>query len=528
MRQRNATSSHVPSPLRWYARHYFCTFRMAVSIVSVILMLYAPQAFSQEPPLRIPQPGPGNLVLPIFQKPFVGDYPLINFFDHNLPFEFNTTRGIANNFELTWWGERTFGIDGHNGYDWPMPEGTPIRAVGDGTVVVAGEQTPFFCPLLNAITTPTLVAIDHGQLTSGQPAIRSRYNHLSRIDVVPGQQVKAGEQIGLSGNVGCSTAPHLHFETRRFVPATGTFSVIDPFGWEGEGTDPWQQHPQGAESLWLWKDGQAPAIFRDVRLAPNAGGGTAPVTVTALRHMGWRDDDNPNNEFVELTLDRRFATSGTFDLTGFRLLNNNGDAFNFPGGFILRDGSPVKVYSGSGVNTNTELYWGQGQGMWDNMGDCARRFNPSGAIYSLRSVGTCGVVLSADIGITATADSAPGTVGQALTYTMSVSSTGPDNATGIVVTNDLPDDVTLASVTATQGGCFGTDTIVCNLGTIANGASATVTISVIAIQAGSITNVFKVEANEADSNLANNTATVTTTIIGAQPPDTSIISAPLC
>jgi hypothetical protein len=53
-----------------------------------------------------------------------------------------------------------------------------------------------------------------------------------------------------------------------------------------------------------------------------------------------------------------------------------------------------------------------------------------------------------------------------------------------------------------------------------------VTISVIPTQPETITNNFKVEANEADSNLANNTATVTTTIIGAQPPDTSIISAP--
>src|SRR5690348_7607887 len=92
------------------------------------------ETFAQAPGLLIPQPSPTNAVLPIFQKPFGGDYPLVNFFDHNLPFEFNTTPGIANDFQLTWWGERTFGIDGHSGYDWLMPEGTPLLAAADGTV----------------------------------------------------------------------------------------------------------------------------------------------------------------------------------------------------------------------------------------------------------------------------------------------------------------------------------------------------------------------------------------------------------
>jgi hypothetical protein len=59
------------------------------------------QAFAQAPGLLIPQPGSTNTVLPIFQKPFTGDYPLVNFFDHNLPFEFNTTPGVANDFQLT-------------------------------------------------------------------------------------------------------------------------------------------------------------------------------------------------------------------------------------------------------------------------------------------------------------------------------------------------------------------------------------------------------------------------------------------
>jgi murein DD-endopeptidase MepM/ murein hydrolase activator NlpD len=56
------------------------------------------------------------------------------------------------------------------------------------------------------------------------------YGHLSRALVAPGQQVAAGEVIGLSGNTGNSSAPHLHFELRR----RGV--VVDPLTLVREGS----------------------------------------------------------------------------------------------------------------------------------------------------------------------------------------------------------------------------------------------------------------------------------------------------
>ena len=84
----------------------------------------------------------------------------------------------------------------HKGIDWACPIGTSIMASCGGTVVQAG----WFGGYGNCIT----LRHPDGRQT--------RYGHLSRILVKTGQSVKQGEKIGLSGNTGRSTGPHVHFE----------------------------------------------------------------------------------------------------------------------------------------------------------------------------------------------------------------------------------------------------------------------------------------------------------------------------
>ncbi|NLC70972.1 MAG: peptidoglycan DD-metalloendopeptidase family protein [Desulfuromonadaceae bacterium] len=84
----------------------------------------------------------------------------------------------------------------HNGVDFSMPVGTPILAMGDGRVSRV-ENHPFAGRYLE---------IRHG----GRFA--TRYLHLHRVLVKPGQSVRRGQHIALSGNTGRSTGPHLHFE----------------------------------------------------------------------------------------------------------------------------------------------------------------------------------------------------------------------------------------------------------------------------------------------------------------------------
>ncbi len=84
----------------------------------------------------------------------------------------------------------------HEGDDFAVAWGTPLRAMHDGTVVSTGWDAG----LGNHIT------IDYGN------GVQSVYGHMSSIQVRPGQWVARGQSVGYSGDTGHSTGPHLHLE----------------------------------------------------------------------------------------------------------------------------------------------------------------------------------------------------------------------------------------------------------------------------------------------------------------------------
>jgi murein DD-endopeptidase MepM/ murein hydrolase activator NlpD len=142
-----------------------------------------------------------------------------------------------------------------------MPVGTPILAAAPGRVTVARPEPEFFCPSLGRPVRGLRVRILHEGESPGGIRLETLYAHLSQIRVHEGQRVAAGEVIGLSGESGCASGPHLHFEVRRFDQTnSGQPAPVDPYGWFGADLDPWSIHPLGAESLFLWQVGQAPSL----------------------------------------------------------------------------------------------------------------------------------------------------------------------------------------------------------------------------------------------------------------------------
>lgn len=84
----------------------------------------------------------------------------------------------------------------HAGMDIAVPVGTPVRVAGAGEVIEAGRDREY----------GLFVLVRHSN------GYETRYAHLSRILAGAGNTLVAGEVIGLSGNSGRSSAPHLHFE----------------------------------------------------------------------------------------------------------------------------------------------------------------------------------------------------------------------------------------------------------------------------------------------------------------------------
>lgn len=118
----------------------------------------------------------GTKIPPTYIKPISGGRQTSGFGRRRAP-----TRGASTN---------------HKGVDWATPVGTAVMASSAGTVAKAGWGSGY----------GYVVYINHAD------GRQTRYGHLSKVLVSPGQTVSQGQKIALSGNTGVSTGPHVHFE----------------------------------------------------------------------------------------------------------------------------------------------------------------------------------------------------------------------------------------------------------------------------------------------------------------------------
>lgn len=172
-----------------------------------------PEPTPTEPPLVLDFPTPAPADIPQWRPPLYDTPWAISPYDH---FYFKRAIGVNS---INWplanyrYGGMFPGTDFiHSGIDIDAPRGTPILAAADGTVQWAGYgvysgKVDYKDPYGLAVT----ILHDFGY--DGEP-LYTIYAHMDKIFVQPGQAVKAGDQLGLVGDTGLTTGPHLHFEVR--------------------------------------------------------------------------------------------------------------------------------------------------------------------------------------------------------------------------------------------------------------------------------------------------------------------------
>jgi uncharacterized repeat protein (TIGR01451 family) len=144
----------------------------------------------------------------------------------------------------------------------------------------------------------------------------------------------------------------------------------------------------------------------------------------------------------------------------------------------------------------------------------------SALALALAGVGAAAPSGSSDLAITKTDNPDPVRVGSTLTYVIQVQNLGPDRASGVTVTDQLPKGLDFLSATTSSGQCTHKGKkVTCSLGelnapTVNYGGPPTVTLSVVPRRVGTISNTASVKGSQKDPVAANNKATATTSVVG--------------
>ncbi len=189
------------------------------------------------------------------------------------------------------------------------------------------------------------------------------------------------------------------------------------------------------------------------------------------------------------------------------------------GGFSCSDVS-VDIFSSSGValgdvddDTNLDAVFANvGESNHVCLGNGAGAFACSDVSGDTNESRGVALAVEADLALTKSSPQLVG-VNVQMTYSIVTTNNGPFDAPGVVVTDALPANVTFVSVSSvSQGTCRGTSTIICVLGTIDNGDSASVEITVLPTVKGTLTNTASVTSSVPDPDGTNNSATATTAV----------------
>ena len=260
------------------------------------------------------------------------------------------------------------------------------------------------------------------------------------------------------------------------------------------------------------------------------------VTLTAAANAnstftGWSGSGCSGTGDCVVTLDQARSVTATFSKNTHPLDvtkdgNGGGTVTSTPTGIdcgptcsaSFDDGTQVTLTAAANANSTFTGWSGSG---CSGTGDCVVTLDQA------RSVTATFASADADLGVIH-APAAQPIVASTFTYLIQVANDGPATASNVTLVVELSPNVVFLATAAGQGACSHTGgTVTCSVGALASGVSWDVTVDVIPIAAGTITNVASVSASEQDPVLSNNSSSLTRaatgtscTIVGTQGNDT--------
>jgi uncharacterized repeat protein (TIGR01451 family) len=253
-------------------------------------------------------------------------------------------------------------------------------------------------------------------------------------------------------------------------------------------TASWIQYDNG--SLYL-SNGQV------LNAATGAINGTFYTTGSTQANGPAVSDSSLGKAFVAVANFSSNAAVYIFDETSFNLLGN----------------IPVNDLGTAGYPTNFRkiVRWGQ-NGI--AVAAVPSAFTSNNQIYIFQSPLVKDVAASpADLSVSLTAPATAAT-GTAISYMTTVTNAGPNSAIGAALSSSLDPSLIINSITTTQGSCTNTATFSCDLGTLAGGTSATVTVNATPTSSGTFATTASVSSSSYDPTLTNNQASANTSVTG--------------
>lgn len=230
----SVSPTDIPQPEITPSASPTAVLELSQPLQTKVPLLGAPLPTAPPEPLRFVFPSPQPAPVSAWRPPLYPTPWALSPYDH-----FYFSRPIAAD-QINWpsqnyrYGGEFFEDVIHTGVDIPAPLDTPVLAAGAGKVIWAGYGV-YRGGYDTTDPYGLAVVIRHEFGYHGQD-LYTIYGHLKEIDVVEGQFIQTGAQLGLVGETGRVTGPHLHFEVRLgensfFATRNPELWIVPPVGW---------------------------------------------------------------------------------------------------------------------------------------------------------------------------------------------------------------------------------------------------------------------------------------------------------